>query len=81
MPINQYNELGYEEGLWETYHSNDTNCIILRRFFKNGKLDGIYEAYDAKGQLKYKGFFKNGSLKGYRKMYWKDSYLTSFTII
>ena len=71
---NQYNDNGYEEGLWENYHINGEVCT--RRMYSNGFLNGLYEKFHINGQLHIKGNFLDYECVGIWFFYEPDGLLS-----
>jgi antitoxin component YwqK of YwqJK toxin-antitoxin module len=55
---------GQKAGLWVTYHSDDRNNPKVIAHYINGKLNGAYMEFTARGQLEYIAHHKNGVLDG-----------------
>jgi antitoxin component YwqK of YwqJK toxin-antitoxin module len=56
--INQYNNDGKEDGLWEYYHLNGN--LNLKGNYINGKEDGIWYEYFIDGKIAMTILYKNG---------------------
>ena len=65
--INQFNNNGQKEGIWEEYYINN-NLYKIDNYI-NGKLDGYYQVYHANGKRYNHGFYKNNIQIGYWEQY------------
>jgi antitoxin component YwqK of YwqJK toxin-antitoxin module len=70
---NQYNKEGYEEGLWEDYHSNGE--VNSRRRYSDGVLNGLFEKFHDNGQLSINGNFLDYKCVGIWFFYTPDGEL------
>ena len=69
---NQYDDMGFRHGYWETYYPNGQ--LWYKGNFKNGFRDGYWEIYYQNGLRIFSGTYFNNQFAGYCQLINKEHY-------